>query len=290
MIFDLELKDGSGVIKNSTETFSFLSFVKHLTFAGVGKYRHPSLIFRYWGILFGYFPYWGWGGNHFLLPPFIFNDPTEKAAISKQIGRAMADYLSKKIYKSKINYSYEDAMIIKGHPISGSRPDFYCDNLRQQFAVEAKGFAAHSVSNKKMNDNKIQSQAGPLLVNFSIASVAYDLYKNPKVKFHDPLNDNAPYDRELSFQLRSYYFNSVIDFIELYRFPLTQNNFPDFVSYDFMPFFSPFFPQKFKLLVHRAIIQRSWESNDWLETIEESQEGNENYYIDSDGIGLSIID
>lgn len=288
LFFELEHKDDHGVIKYSIEQISFLGFVKHLTFAGTGEYRPPTLALRYLGFLFGYFPYWGI--TNFVLPQFILNDPTEKGAISKQIGRTFSDYLSKRIYRSKFSYSYEDAMIRKGFPVTGPRPDLYCDNISHQFAVEAKGFSASSVSVNEMNGYKKQSQSGPIPVSFSIASVAYDLYNNLKVKFHDPINDNVPYDRELSFQLRSSYFNSVIDLVEQYRFPQTQSDFPDFVSYNLMPFFQPFFSPRLKLLVHRAIIQRNWESNDWLETIVGPQERNENSYIDSDGIGLSVID
>lgn len=288
MIFDLEHKDSHGVIKHSTEKISFPAFVKHLTFAGIGKYRHPSLAFRYWGFLVGFFPYWR--RTYFSLPPFIFNDPTEKGAISRQIGRTLSDFLSKKIYRSNFCYSYEDAMIQRGLPITGSRPDFYCDNLRQQFAIEAKGYSDSSISDNEMRNHKKQSQSGPLPINFSIASVAFDLYKYPKVKFHDPVNDNAPYDRELNSQLRSSYFNSVIDLIEQYRFPQVPSDFPDFISFNLVPFPQPRFIPNLKLLVHRAIIQRNWESNEWLEPIEGTQEGNESYYIDFDGIGLSIID
>lgn len=288
MIFDLEHKNGLGVIKYSTEQISLLAFAKHLTFAGVGNYRHPYLAFRYWGFLVDFYPYWR--RTHFFLPPFIFNDPTEKGAISRQIGRTFADYLSKKIYRSKFSYSYEDAMIQKGYPIKGSRPDFYCDNLRQQFAVEAKGYSTSSVSNNEMNKHKKQSQSGLLPVNFSIASIAFDLYKYPQVKFHDPVNDNVPYDRELNSQLRSSYFNSVIDLIALYSFSQVRSDFSGFVSFNFFPFSLPRFFPNLKLLVHRAIIQRNWESDEWLETFQGAQGENENHYIDSDGIGLSTID
>ena len=59
MFFELEHKDDHGVIKYSTEQISFSGFVKHLTFAGIGEYRPPTLALRYLGFLFGYFFYWG---------------------------------------------------------------------------------------------------------------------------------------------------------------------------------------------------------------------------------------
>lgn len=55
MLFELEHKDDHGVIKYSTEQISFSGFVKHLTFAGIGEYRPPTLALRYLGFLFGYF-------------------------------------------------------------------------------------------------------------------------------------------------------------------------------------------------------------------------------------------
>jgi len=83
-------------------------------------------------------------------------------------------------------------MELKGYPISGERPDFYCDTLNKQFAVETKGYSAQSVSDTSMKKHKAQSKTGPLNVHFSAANVAYNLYRKPKIKYYDPEGDDMP--------------------------------------------------------------------------------------------------
>ncbi|MGB5634043.1 MAG: hypothetical protein WBM44_14835 [Waterburya sp.] len=173
-------------------------------------------------------------------------------------------------------------MILKGHCLKGARPDFYCDNLQQQFAIEAKGYKQPSVSKKEMDKHKAQSTTGPISVNFSVASVAFNLYKHPTIKFYDPVNDSVEYDDELNLQLRSQYFNSVLEILELFDIETERGTFGNYYSYDVLPFLFP----EYRLLIHRAIVEREWRDNSWLNNIEIQSEDNNEYYIDLDGIGL----
>lgn len=114
-------------------------------------------------------------------------------------------------------------MALKGYNIEGDRPDFYCDTFTEQFAVEAKGYSAQSVSDAQMSKHKDQSETGPLSINFSVASVAYNLYKKPKIKFYDPISDNVPYENDLNSRLRELYYQNVLFFIESISDSRTQS-------------------------------------------------------------------
>ena len=239
-------------------------------------------MFRYLGFFFEFQQYWWQSPNAFQLSGIFKNDPTETAFISNRIGRAFADYLAKRIYGAHFTHSYEEAMILNGFQVKGKRPDFYCDNLQQQFAIEAKGYKRASVSDNDMTTHKKQSQSGGISVNFSVASVAFNLYKNPKIKFYDPVNDSTEYNSEINLQLRSRYFNRVLEALSFFNIEPARSNFADYYSYNIPLFFF----SEYQLLIHRAIVEREWNGNSWLNAIEISSEENNEYYIDLDGIGL----
>lgn len=281
MEYELIHQDAAGNTTTSVDHISFLAFVKHATFAGINRRFFTRLPFRYSGFFFEFAPSFLWS-DHFELLPELVNDPTETAYLSNRIGRAFADYFAKKVYGARFTHSYECAMEVKGCPISGERPDFYCDALTKQFAVEAKGYSAKSISDSAMKKHKTQSQAGPLLVNFSVASVAYNLYKTPKIKFYDPDGDNVPYDDSLNSKLRFLFYRSVLSLIESFGDTRTQSEFPDYFAYN-IPY--PFMNIR-QILVHRAIIERHWDTAEWLASIEQKDGENNEFYIDVDGIGL----
>lgn len=282
MEYELIHQDAAGKKTTSVGHISFLTFVKHATFAGINHLFFPRLPFRYSGLFFEFAPSFFWS-DHFQLLPELFNDPTETAYVSNRIGRAFADYFSKKLYGARFTHSYECAMQLKGHPITGERPDFYCDALTKQFAVEAKGYSAQSISDAAMKNHKEQSKTGPLPINFSAASVAYNLYKKPKIKFYDPEGDNVPYDNSLNSELRSRYYRSVLYFIERISDSRTQSEFSDFFAYN-IPY--PFMAAR-QILVHRAISEQSWDNVEWLAAIEQKSGEDNEFYIDVDGIGLT---
>lgn len=282
MKYELIHLDAAGKKTTSTDRISFLAFVKHATFAGINRRFFPLLPFRYTGLFFEFVPSFFWS-NHFQLLPELANDPTETAYLSNRIGRAFADYFSKKLYGAKFTHSYECAMELRGHPIMGERPDFYCDTLTKQFAVEAKGYSAQSISDTKMGIHKDQSKTGPLKVNFSAASVAYNLYKSPKIKFYDPEGDNVPYDNALNLELRGLYYHSVLHFIKAVAGPKIQSEFPDYFAFNIS---YPFMAAR-QILVHKAIDERSWDTVEWLTSIKHNDGQDNEFYIDVDGIGLT---
>jgi hypothetical protein len=288
MRYKLEHLLASGSIQRSTGDIGFLAFCKHLAFAGFGVQKSPMFIYRYLGFFFEWRQYWQSNPDYFsILSPFD-NDPTERSYISNKIGCAYADYFAKKLYGAKFTHAYEDAMVRHGYPVKGERPDYYCDNLSQQFAVESKGLSKGAVSQNEMTNHKQQSQRGPVPVNFTAASVAYDLYQNPKVKFHDPANDNIEYSDEINLQLRSLYLSAVLDFLESLGAERSRSDYDNYFSFSLDYLRTPV--SEFRLLVHRAIISREWMSNDWLEGINQNEERDaDNYgpYIDLDGIGLT---
>ncbi len=283
MKYELTHQDASGNKENSVGQISFLAFVKHATFAGIDRPFFSGLPFRYFSIFLDYSPSF-FRANYFKILPELSSDPTEIAYMSNRIGRAFADYFSKKLYGAKFTHSYECAMHLKGHPIVGERPDFYCDAITKQFAVEAKGYSVKSISDTAMSKYKNQSRTGPLPVNFSAASVAYNLYNTPKIKFYDPEGENIPYDESLNLELRKLYYERVLYFILGISGSRTQSEHLDYFAYD-IPY--SLLPVR-KILVHKKILERSWGNFEWLAAIEHKEGLDDDFYIDVDGIGVSI--
>ena len=178
MKLKVEYYDGQNTT-NHVFDLTYLQFIKHLAFAGMGVHTSPYNMFRFLGFWIEFFPYWKTSANGFHLPKVIYNDPTEHGQISNRIGKAFADFLAKKIYKAKYTHNFEDLMASDGYKIKGERPDLYCDSLTTQFAIEAKGYTRKSISNKEMDKFKRQAkETWPISVHFSVASVAYNLYKD----------------------------------------------------------------------------------------------------------------
>lgn len=237
---------------------------------------------RYTGNLLEFGQYYGVFGEPLHLPYPIEHDPTERNYLSNRLGKALADYLCKDVYKAKYTHSYEGAMSAAGYPIIGERPDFYCDTGTQTFAVEAKGFTVAAVSDNKMDAHKTQSTSGPLVVNFSVASVAYDLYRNPKVKFYDPPLDDAEYDEDLNLELRAMYYRAILEFIEISGLfeanPSTEGAFDRFRSVQR--------GRHIDIILSKGIYQGAWQDARW--TIDSEKISDESRYVDLDGVGLVL--
>lgn len=286
MKLKVEHLDDKGQIEDIEINLSYLQFIKHLAFAGMGVNRSPYNSFRFLGFMFEFVQYWGPEPDHFSIPEIIFNDPTELGQISNKIGKALADFLSKKIYGAKYTHNYEDAMVQNGYPIKGERPDLYCDTRSKQFAVEAKGFKASTVSANKMLKHKSQSRQGPVPVHFSVASVAYNLYQAPSVKFHDPIGDDVKYSTDINNKLIALYYRSILDSIK--QLHLEQSENAERIPNDFIAYHLPAIYPKTKvyLLLHESIVIGEWEQVEDFN----SRRIEENYdtYIDADGVGLCI--
>ena len=275
--------DITGNLNDEVVDISYPAFIKHMAFCGLGVNNSILKSLRYTGYYFEYLSYWS--SQCFRLPPVIYFDPTEKGQISNKIGKAFSDFLAKKYYKARFTHNYEHAMVRAGFPLKGSRPDFYCDTLSKQFAIEAKGSSSPLISKNKMDKVKIQSQKGPLPVNFSIASVSYNLYHSPSINFWDPEMPDTPYNEVINAQLRHIYYKSIIDLIEMSGIERVNSNIHGYYEYDFQSL-NELLPHKITLLLHNRIAANEWGDCSFLHEIESVNEGN--IYIDLDGIGIKM--
>jgi hypothetical protein len=284
MKLKVEHLDDKGRLQNLEFNLSYLQFMKHLAFAGMGANKSLYNVFRFYGFMLEFAQYWR--RDHFSIPDVIFHDPTELGQISNRIGKGLADFLAKRIYGAKYTHNYEDAMVQHGHPIKGKRPDLYCDTLSRQFAVEAKGRKISSVSANKMLNYKSQSRRGPIPVHFSVASVAYNLYEAPSVKFHDPVGDDVKYSEDVNRKLISIYYRSILDSIEQLgiQHSFQVDGLPhSFIAYQLPPFYQQ---NSLYLLLHKTIVEGTWEQIKEFDS--DYTEDDFDTYIDVDGVGLCI--
>jgi len=221
MQIPVEYKDATGRIHAQAETVSFLQLLKSFALAGQGNLPEPEALRRAIGAFLFYCDYLNpdhLSAGAFGQPPTNRQDPTEKNQFSNQAGKALADLFARRYLGAKISQSYEAAMAVRRIRIKGRRPDFLCDTGAQMIAVEAKGYARDYVSSKDMKGVKDQSQRGPVEIRrnctSTVASVAYGLYSDLKVKFYDPPEDETFYDRELSRLLVQAYYAGLQGFFK----------------------------------------------------------------------------
>ena len=214
MDITVEYIDQLGTTHNQTHRLTRLAFVKHLAIAG--QHYAPSshkflntlaslIVYKY------YIQRQEFNSNRFSEPPRNLSDPTRKGQFSNLAGKAIADFLSKRINQSVFTVDYEAAMRMRNMPIIGGRPDLLAFTRNSKFAIEAKGLSG---GHGNMVTHKIQSQTGGIPVNFSVACVSYDLYNNVKSKYHDPYNDNIPYDNELLRRLTTNYYKGFSEYLD----------------------------------------------------------------------------
>lgn len=261
---------------------SFLAFTKHATFAGLGPDFGPYPLLRRIVQTLDFLQYWDGPNGCFTLPRALKDDPTELNHISNRIGRALADHCAKSISGARFTHCYESAMRAAGHPIRGQRPDFYCDTLTKQFAIEAKGYSRQSVSDEAMKEHKRQAKTGPLSVHFSRASVSYNLYRAPKIKYYDPPSE-AEYNDDLNRQLRADYYRSIFETLEVLpkSETFTIGNI-ELAAFSIHPFF-----RNGTILIHPAVFSEAFhDSDDWLMKIPAKGLETETAFVDSDGIGI----
>ena len=190
----------------------FPAFVKHFALAGQA-YPKPSDLFRILGMFFHYYPYLNIESylheNKFSEPHLILQDPTEKSHFSNLAGKGIADFLSKRIDNSIFTTSYEAEMQLRGMPLNTRRPDLIAYSNRKKFAIEVKGFSGGPGS---MLEHKGQSKSGGISVNFSVACVSYNLYDRVYVNYHDPVEEDIPFDNK---SLSAGYFGVMVPLISV---------------------------------------------------------------------------
>jgi hypothetical protein len=249
--------------------------------------------------------------NRFSEPPIQLSDPTEKGQFSNLAGKAIADFLSKRIDKSIYTVNYEAAMLMHNPPIplfvkgrQVRRPDLLAYTANSRFAIEAKGFSGGFGN---MNNHKKQSQTGGIRVNFTVASVSYNLYNRVKCKYHDPYNDDVPYDNELLRRLTKEYYSGLSEFLNEEYFNISVKEIQGEKFYEIELSYRPFeklFPDEFPfrhfglfefLKYYRPRIILPFAIRDYAENgitneikpfIFETNEQEYNTYIDNDRVGL----
>ena len=253
MDISVEYKDSTGAITNRIYRLTRLAFAKHLAIAGQGFAPKLNKLFRTVAMFFHYSNYLqrrSFDNNRFSLPPDQFYDPTEKGQFSNLVGKAIADFLSKRIDQSFYTVNYEAAMKLRRMYLNVRRPDLLAFNSNGQFAIEAKGFSG---GHKDMNTHKIQSQTGGIPVNFSIACVSYRLYENIQCKYYYPSNDNIPFNDKLFNGLTKSYYSGLLEFLDQKFFEYRDFEFNGERFYEIQLTYRTFekiFPEEFPLHPH----------------------------------------
>lgn len=203
---------------------SRLAFAKHMAFAGQRYSPIPAKLFRTLGMFLHYSQYMrhdAFSASRFSLPPAVLSDPTEQGQFSNMAGKAIADFLSKRIDHSIATMNYEAAMREMGLPLyQVRRPDLLAFTQSAQFAIEAKGRAPGDPGN--MANHKAQSLTGGIPVQFTVACVTYDLYNSVKCNYHDPFNDNVPYNSELLAALTKDYYSGLAQYLNEDSFEIRE--------------------------------------------------------------------
>ena len=218
MKLEVEQLDRQGNTRQHTISMNKLAFAKHFAIAGQHYEPHISKLPRILGVFLMYSNYLDsysfYKENRFSEPPIKFSDPTSKAQFSNLAGRAIADFLSKRIDKCQFTVNYEAAMRIKNIPIKGSRADLIGFTEDEKIiSIEAKGLCQRSISKGKMKKYKQQSRNGGLKVDYSIACVSYNLYERVRCKYHDPEGEEIKFDSELFRNLTKNYYSGLSSFI-----------------------------------------------------------------------------
>lgn len=245
MNIEVKHKDQYGNITNRSYYISRLALVKHVAIAGQKYAPHPKKIMRTIGMFFQYSYYLqrrAFYNDRFSVPPQEIYDPTEKGQFSNLVGKAIADFLAKKIDKALYTVNYEAAMIMKGMPITGSRPDLLAFKKNETFAIEAKGYTGGFGN---MNKHKQQSQTGRIPVNFTVASVSYNLYEKVKCNYYDPYNKNVPFDAELFRALTKEYYTGFSEFLKLKYRNLDVVEYQNESFYEIDLFYPPYLDEYF---------------------------------------------
>ena len=310
MNISVEYIDPAGTVTNPIYPISRLALIKHMAIAGQGYAPTPTKFLRTLAMFLHYSYYLqnhAFNDDRFSEPPIQFSDPTEKGQFSNIVGKAIADFLSKRIDNSLFTVNYEAAMRLRGMLLNVGRPDLIAYTRNSMFALEAKGFSGGCGN---MATHKNQSRTGGIPVNFTVACISYDLYNNVKCNYHDPYNENVSYDNVTLRGLTRNYYNGLIGFLdrkffEFQEITLQGENFYEIdLSYGFFGnIFQeefPFFPLRFfdnlryfrpKLILPTSI--RDFAINGFTNELRpfnfENKEQDQYLYVDNDRVGLRIM-
>lgn len=235
-------------------------------------------------------------------PPTERYDLHEKGTFSGLVGKAIADYLAKRIDKAIYSVPYESEMVKRGFQIIGQRPDLLCIvSDHNRIAVEAKGYCSSTVPEKEMKKHKAQSSSGPISVNRSVASVSFNIYEKACVKYHDPNSEDKDNEEDTIAITKEFYTDvaSLLRFDNGIRVVFEDEKEKEFAAIlvQFLLFRSSLSARFLRLFIgcplYRVFVLLDDEKvinaarTGELPLIEYRME--DNYYVDSDGIGLFFL-
>lgn len=308
MNLSVEYKDRTGTISNRSYNITRLAFAKHLAIAGQRYAPGPQKLMRTIAMFIHYSYYMqrqAFYDDRFSVPPPQLYDPTEKGQFSNLAGKAIADFLSKRIDGSLYTINYEAAMRLRDMPLNVKRPDLIAYTQDSMIAIEAKGYSRGCGN---MTTHKNQSMTGGIPLNYTVACVSHNLYNNVKCKYYDPYNDNVPYDFEGLKVLTRKYYSGLAEFLNNEYFDyqkiekqgesfyeielsfrkyeksfLKEFPFPPFHFFEIFDFYRPqiILPSNIKELAENGI------SSD-TKPFEFEISKQDNIYIDNDRVGLKI--
>jgi hypothetical protein len=290
MRIQTEHLNAAGILTYPDIRVSLPAMLKHMSIAGQSFMPSTYGFIRAIGIFFHYYYYFDhdlfYRLNRFQPMPEAYMDPTEKGTFSMLVGKAIADFMAKRLYNANFTYTYEAAMVRFGFPISGSRPDLYCENGVDQFAVEAKGFSDSTMSPARLLTFKAQSQNGPIPVRFSLACISFNIYDNVQCKIYDPVNANAQYNKAANLALSSIYYSSLFEALE----SIAEAGEIEIAGQRYLSYKIPAIIQSVKMapvsfLINSQIKQSLSELGPRKPF---KSYMNENIYIDNDGVGVKI--
>ncbi len=296
MNIDIQYIDQAGNLYKRVESVNTIGLVKHIAIAGQGYLPSIKYYTKTFGIFCHYIEYLNstsLNDSQFSFPPPERRDPTEKGQFSNLAGKGIGDFLSKRLSGAKVTHNYEAAMTVAGIPISGNRPDLYCIGNNFQFALEAKGFSAATISAKEMLSHKGQAQSGSLPVNFSVASVSYNLYELVRCKYHDPFNDNIQYNAAVNRELNRIYYTGIFEYLNFDYFRIVEGEIHNKHCF-FIDILGPGTP--YGLRIANFGLALILQSDFKKATLSESFAFNETaiqepfLYLDTDGIGFCLMD
>lgn len=304
----VEYIDQTGTTHNQVHRLTRLAFAKHMAFAGHGYRITPNKVMRTLGMFFHYSYYLQrhdfYNNNRFSLPPRILSDPTEQNHFSNIAGKAIADFLSKRIDRSFLTLNYE---AVAPRPMRGQRPDLVAFSENAVITIEAKGRKSNNPGN--MADHKRQANSGNLPRHFSIACVSYDLYNSVKCNYHDPFNDNIEYNNEGLRESSAKFYNNLSEFLNINYFEVDRVTYQDelfyevslspdklfkyFADFDYYPYFHIWCHEFFYNFRPRLILPKNIQEYGKFGLTRDTKpfyfySKDNNIYIDNDRIGLRI--
>ena len=280
--------DGKGKQKKGTEFISKYAVAKHFIVAGSGHVLNVKDILKSIGALLYFSDYFPSDeqAKHFNKVTGYRYDPSLQAHFTCLVGKAFADYFFKLFYPGGITTNYEAlATKMKGKLSRGKRPDLIGTHNNETYSIEAKGRSGQlgRTFTALYNSAKNQAKNDDLGCDYFISSIAENIYSNIFVHYKDPKGDDYidklpfaedviySYYRELLYELEERKENS--------RIERDGKNFIVIATFNFKG-------ENLSLAILESIVKKD------INIFETRRERivREDYYIDSDGIGIFKVD